>query len=358
MNRNALRGSPGGRACRASGLILLMLAGGVAQVAGSAPDPEIAPYRAGPTVAGELRAWGYRSFKETFALWTERFGVHFPGIRPSAQLFPGTSPGNAALMTGVAELALFGREIRPNEVVSFGRVFPYEQTAVRVAGGAFDTPNKTPAIGVYVHRENPLAKLSLTQLDAIYSAERLRGGAAAITKWGQLGLTGEWAEKPITVYGIPKPFGTAEFVRIRVFNDATWAAHVRLPPGSPTKLAITAGEEFYEAMIKALEADRHAIGFLIGHYATPNVKPLALAEQDGGPWFDYTRANVITRDYPLSRLVYIIVNKDPAKPWDPRVREFLSFVLSREGQQAVVDAGVFTPLPESVLKVERAKLEK
>ena len=319
-------------------------------------DPAIAAYRPGPTVAGELRAWGYRSFKETFALWSERFGAHYPGIRPSAQLFPGTSPGNAALMTGVAELALFGREIRPNEVVSFGRVFPYEQLAIRVAGGAFDAPNKTPALGVYVHRDNPLAQLSLTQLDAIYSAERLRGAPAAITRWGQLGLTGEWAEKLITIYGIPKPFGTAEFVRLRAFNDGNWAPHVKLPPGSPTKLAVTAGEEFYEAMIKALEADRYAIGFLIGHYATPKVKPLALAERDGGPFFDYTRANVIARDYPLGRIVYIVVNKDPTKPWDPRVREFLSFVLSREGQEAVVDAGVFTPLPETVLKIERAKL--
>lgn len=326
--------------------------------AADAIDPTISPYQPGPTVAGEFRSWGYRSFKETMAVWTERFGRHYPGARFSTHLFPGTSPANAALMTGVAEFGLFGREIRPNEVVSFGRVYPYEPVGFRVAGGAFDTPNKTPAIGVYVHKDNPLARLSLTELDAIYSADRLRGASAPITKWGQLGLTGEWADRPITVYGVPKVFGTAEFLRIRALQDGDWSPQVKLPPGSPTKLAVTAGEEFYAAMIRALEADRSAIGFLIGHYATANVKPVALADHAEGPAFAYTRENVLARNYPLSRLVYIFVNRDPSKPWDPRVREFLSFVLSREGQQAVADAGVFTPLPESILRQERAKLER
>ncbi len=352
MSRN------GARNCAGAAFFALALFGAVSRAADSVVDPAIPAYQPGPTVYGEFRSWGYNSFRETMEVWTKRFGQHYPGVRFSTQLFPGTSPGNAALITGVAEAGLFGREIRPLEIVSFGRVYPYEQLGFRVAGGAFDTPNKTPAIGVYIHRDNPLAQLSLTQLDAIYSADRLRGGAAAITKWGQLGLTGEWADKPITVYGIPRIFGTAEFVRIRALDDGNWSSQVKLPPGSPTKLAVTAGEEFYEAMIKALEADRYAIGFLIGHYATPQVKPLALAERDGAPHFAYTKENVLARDYPLSRVVYIFVNKDPTKPWDPKVREFLAYVLSREGQQAVADAGVFTPLPESVLKVERAKLSQ
>lgn len=321
-------------------------------------DPAIPAYRPGPTVVGDLRAWGYVSFRETMEAWAKRFQQHYPGIRFSTSLFPGTSPANAAILTGVAELGLFGREIRPLEIVSFTRVYPYEQMGFRVAGGAYDTPDKTPAIGVYVHRDNPLRNLSLPQLDALYSSDRLRGASAPITRWGQLGLTGDWADKPITIYGIPRIFGTAEFIRIRAFRGGGWAGSVRLPPGAPTALAVNAGEVFFTAMIKALEADKYAIGFLVGHHATPGVKPLALAERDDGPYFEYTRENVLRRDYPLSRVVYIHVNKDPSKPWDPKVREFLSFVLSREGQHCVADAGVFTPLPEAILEQERAKLER
>jgi ABC-type phosphate transport system substrate-binding protein len=142
---------------------------------------------------------------------------------------------------------------------AWAKRFQQEQMGFRVAGGAYDTPDKTPAIGVYVHRDNPLRNLSLPQLDALYSSDRLRGASAPITRWGE---------------------------------------------------------------------------------------------------FEYTRENVLRRDYPLSRVVYIHVNKDPSKPWDPKVREFLSFVPSREGQQCVADAGVFTPLPEAILEQERAKLER
>ncbi|MCW5548642.1 MAG: substrate-binding domain-containing protein [Opitutaceae bacterium] len=334
----------------------LLLAGPDLAGASDTLDPDIAPYQPGPTIVGDLRAWGYQSFRETMKVWAERFEAHYPGIRFGTKFATGTSPANAAILTGVAEFGLFGREIRPGEIVSFGRVYPYEQLPFRVAGGAFDTPNKTPALGVYVHRDNPLRRLTLTQLDAIFSRDRLRGGTEAIRTWGQLGLTGEWADKPITIYGMPQVFGTAEFLRLRVLRDGAWAAEVMLPPGSPTHLSLTAGEEYSHAAVKAMEADRYAICFLVGRYATSRMRSLALAEHDGGAYFDYTRENVLTRDYPLSRVVYIVVNKDPTKPWDPKVREFLAFVLSREGQQAVADAGTFLPLPESVLAIERQKL--
>lgn len=323
---------------------------------GDPVDPAIPAYQPGPTIVGDLRAWGYQSFQETMRVWTERFERHYPGIRFGTKFVSGTSPANAAILTGVAEFGLFGREIRPNEIVSFGRVYPYEQLGFRVAGGAFDTPNKTPALGVYVHRDNPLRQLSLTQLDAIYSRDRLRGGREAIRTWGQLGLTGDWADKPITIYGMPQVFGTAEFLRLRALRDGAWSADVKLPPGSPTHLSLTAGEEYSIAAVKAMEADKYAICFLVGHYATPQMRSLALAESDGGPYFAYNRENVLARDYPLSRVVYVFVNKDPTKPWDPKVREFLAFILSREGQQAVADAGTFIPLPESILKTERMKL--
>lgn len=326
--------------------------------ASDAIDPAVAAYQPGPTIVGDLRAWGYQSFRETMKVWAERFEGHYPGIRFGTKFVTGTSPANAAILTSVAEFGLFGREIRPGEIISFGRVYPYEQLPFRVAGGAFDTPNKTPALGVYVHRDNPLRQLSLTQLDALYSRDRLRGGGEAIRTWGQLGLTGEWADKPITIYGMPPVFGTAEFLRLRILRDGAWAAEVKLPPGSPTHLGLTAGEEYSHAAVKAMEADKYAICFLVGHYATSQMRSLSLAEKEASPYFAYNRENVLTRDYPLSRIVYIVVNKDPTKPWDPKVREFLAYVLSREGQQAIVDAGTFTPLPESVLEIERRKLSQ
>jgi phosphate transport system substrate-binding protein len=213
-----------------------------------------------------------------------------------------------------------------------------------------------------VHKDNPLARLTLKELDGIYGDARTggwqaiewveataRGKDANIRTWGQLGLTGEWADKPIHVYGPPGLYpGGVSYFQTRVMGGAdTWNEALR-------------EYDDRNAMLKALASDRYGIAYAALAYATPQVKPLALAETAAGPYVAPTRATVADRSYPLTRSAYIYVAPDTATGdranLDPKLREFLRYVLSSEGQMEVVREGDYLPLADAVAENQRAKL--
>lgn len=319
-------------------------------------DPAIPAYAPVQTVSGKLVCWGDDAFEDQMKVWAKAFKAIHPDIDMSWFL-KGTSTAVGALYTGTAQLGVFGREIRPLEIVSWKRIFPYQPLGFSVATGGFNKYNGTNAVAIFVNKDNPLQHISLTQLDAIYSRDRKRGGKEAITTWGQLGLTGEWADKPITVYGLDEATGTAQFFQFRVLQEGRWSYDIKLPKGAPNKMYAGSGNDASQALVKVLSAERYAIGLATFRNLDPGLKALTVGETDQGPFIEGTRDTVINRTYPLSRLVYMFVNKDPNKPWDPKVYEFLNFILSKEGQQGVVEAATYYPLPAKVIESERAKLK-
>ena len=242
---------------------------------------------------------------------------------------------------------MVSRELKPSDVTDFRKKFGYDPFSTPIAGGTWRHFGFLDALGVFVHQDNPIAKLTFAQLDAIYSATRHRGGAA-ITTWGQLGLGGEWADKPIHVWGVKPWNGFEEFVRQRVLSTADrrgeWREDINFV-------------ETVFPISPAVAKDRYAIGYAGLAYVGEGVKLLALSPRDGTSFLAPGYEEVALADYPLSRVCYINLNKAPGKPLSPVLEEFMRFILSREGQQIILEQAVFLPLRAAQAASSRAALD-
>ena len=305
-------------------------------------------------LSGKLVAWGDPAFQELWDGWVKQFGQFHPQLEFDSFL-RGTSTAVGGLYTGVADIGLFGREIRKLERTSWKRIFDHQPEGFAIATGAFDTFAKTVAVAVLVNADNPLTELSFDQLDAIYSAERRRGYPEPITRWGQLGLTGEWADAPIHAYGLDRDTGTAQHMWLRVLQEGPWSDRAVLPKGAPTRMYAGSGGHAAEALVTTLESDRHGIGLAGFRNLTKDLKAVPIVE-DSGHAVTGTRETTASREYPLSRSVYAFVREAPHTRWDPKVKEFMRFVLSRAGQSVVAAEGDYLPLPESVAGPELERL--
>jgi phosphate transport system substrate-binding protein len=236
----------------------------------------------------------------------------------------------------------------PAEEQEFEKKFGYAPYAVRVAGGSYRTPGKTHAIAFFVNEKNPIEKLDFAQVDAIFSTTRKRGYKEA-AKWGDVGVTGEWAGKPIHLWGLIRPNGIAHFLEGRILFGGSWKSGIeeRTTVGSLAAL---------DAITQGVAKDPYAIGYAGFGNTMPGVKTIALAEKDAGPDYKGTFQEVLDQKYPLSRVIYIYVNRAPGKALDPKVQEFLKFVLSAKGQDDIVKEGIFLPLPTAMVKEELGKL--
>ena len=269
----------------------------------------------------------------------------------------GTATAIGALYAGVGDVAILGEEILPAHAAAFERVLGYPPFGVEIATGSLDMWNMDYAHVFFVHRDNPLKHLTLAQLDGIFGAEHRRG-PANIRTWDQVGLTGEWAGKRIRPYGWPIDDDFALYLENvllagshRWNNDLKGFPHINRPDGSIY--------DHGQRIVDALSADRFgiAVSNLRYAYRNPGVKPLALATSDAGPFYEATRANLFSRKYPFTRIVPAYVNRAPGRPLEPRVREFLRYLLSREGQQDLVHHGGYLPLGEQAIREQLGKLE-
>jgi phosphate transport system substrate-binding protein len=309
-------------------------------------------------------------------LWEEDFQKFHPGIRFEDRL-PTSDAAIPALVTGVTDLAPDGGEATLTESLSFFETYGYPVTDITVASGAFDVEGKSNGPVVFVHKDNPLTRLTIKQLDGIFGSERTagmrgfkwtpsdgRGAAESIRTWGQLGLTGEWADKPIQTYG-HAPSGTARFFRWKVLqNGDKWNPNFREYVESGSKMI--ADEDKAEQrlglqyMLKnELANNRYGIAWTVMPQAkgVSGIKLLAVAPREGGAYIMPTRASFQDRTYPLVRSIYFFLNRAPGKPLDPKLKEFLRYILSREGQETVVRNGSYLPLPPAVVREQLSKLE-
>jgi phosphate transport system substrate-binding protein len=325
----------------------------ITALAALARADDIPRYEARMQVTGTIRTWGHVYVKDALARWEEAFRQHHPQVNFEDNLVS-SAAAIGALYAGAADIGFIGREIRPLESAGYTRVMKQRPYGLRVMTGSYANADKLIALGIFVHRDNPLAKLSYAELDAIFGGENLRAGRR-IRTWGELGLGGEWARRPIQVYTGGLDAAPAFLFSQEVMKGSLlWNGDLRY--FDDLAVANAPDIESGQLVVDALANDRYGIALSGAGYRNPKVKPLAIARQEGEPAVSATRDNVASRSYPLTRSVWLYVTHGPAKPLDPRIAEFLHFVLSREGQALVKLDGDYFPLTADLAREERAKL--
>jgi phosphate transport system substrate-binding protein len=334
---------------------------------------DLPEYKPEQKVSGTIRMWGSNYFSDSplAEWWAADFQRHHPDVKFDFHLKT-TLHAIPGLIMGVSDIGPMGRQITFQELLSFQRETNRMPTGIVGVTGSYNVSGWNPPIGVYLNKDNPISKLSLEQLDGIFGAERsavwkeltwdktgARGPEKNIRTWGQLGLTGEWAGKPIHVLGYNLQFNFPQEIESRAFGGVSKKWNEKLveydnvvQPDGSFKLA-------GQLMLEDLAKDKYAIAYVAGGEAwvTPAVKTLALSVKNGGPYYDLTIDNVRERTYPMYADVFFWINRDPKGPVDPKVREFLRYVLSRDGQALVMKDGKYLPLTAKVITEERRKLD-
>ena len=301
---------------------LLALTGASAQVK---VDSSIKGYTKATGVSGNLNSIGSDTLNNLMTLWTEAFQKQYPNVKIQVE-GKGSSTAPPALIAGTAQLGPMSRLMKPEESDAFEKQYGYKPMPVRVA---------VDGIGVFVNKDNPLQQLTMAQVDAIFSKTRKSGAPEDITSWGQLGLSGEWASKPISMYGRNSASGTYGYFKEHALAKGDYKDTVKEQPGSA-------------AVVQGITADKFGIGYSGVGYKTSDVKTVKLAAKEGGEYVADDAENVYSGKYPLARFLYIYVNKAPGKPLSPLVKEFLAFVLSKEGQEIVIKDGYLPLLGQHV----------
>ena len=329
---------PAGR----SSVVLALVAGSVvcAQSVDSLPS-----YRVQTKISGTIRVWGSVQMGSLMRCWQKEFSKYQPAVRFENHL-NGALPAIASLYTGVADLAI-SREIWPLETAAFEQVLGYGPASVQAATGSFDIPTKSDSLEIFVHKDNPISGLTLAQLGAVFGKN--------VRVWGDLGLAGEWKDKPVRAYAYQVENAAMMFFHDIVLKPGMkWNCDLQ-EFGNQTAVdgkRVDAGR----LILEALARDPYGIAISNAHYARPEVKALALADGEGKPFVPPTRENVLNRTYPLTRAVRLYLNRAPGKPLDSKLGEFLHYVLSREGQRQVIAEGAYLPLPLKMLREQLAAL--
>lgn len=316
------------------------------------------PYVPEERVEGVVRLWGHGSHRRNFMgnlvrRWTAEFSRHQPDVLFENRMY-GTASAIAALLTGAGEIALLGEEISPASATAFRRAKGYPPTEIQISPGSVDVNFFDYAHMIFVHRDNPLAGLSLAQLEAIFGVEGLRG-RGQIRTWGQLGLGGEWQDQPIQPYGWKVDEDFALFFRERVLEHShRWNpairehVHVQRPDGSQY--------DHGQQILDALARDRFGIAISNIRYAVPEVRAVPLSWNENGSFVAASPSTLIDQSYPLVRIIPAYVDIPPGETAAPAVREFLRYALSREGQQALIEETGYLPLGPAAIEEQLRRL--
>jgi phosphate transport system substrate-binding protein len=312
-------------------------------------DPQLGAYKpcSGRKVSGDFKGASSDVLPRLVTLWIERFNKHCPNVHIRIAPPYAGSIGAKELVKENLDFVFVSRELRPDDITDFKAKFGYEPLSVPVSGGSYRHYGFLDTVGFIVNKGNPLERLTFTQLDGILSSTRHRG-SPAIRTWGQLGLTGEWAEKPIHVYAIKPWNGFEEFIRQRVLSTAGKRGEWRDDLNFDEVVFPVAGR---------VAQDPYALGYTGLAYLDGGVKILSLSAGDAGSFYSPSYENVVTAAYPLSRLVYFNTNRRPGQPLAPGLAEFLRFILSSEGQQTVIDHAIFVPLRAGQASQSRTLLD-
>ena len=277
-------------------------------------------------VSGNLSSVGSDTLANLMTLWAEEFKRTYPNVNIQIQA-AGSSTAPPALTESTSNIGPMSRKMKEKEIAMFEEKHGYKPTPVAVA---------IDALAVYVHKDNPIEGLTIPQVDAIFSSTRKCGAKDDIANWGDAGVTGELADKTIQLYGRNSVSGTYGYYKKKALCKGDFKSSVNEQPGSAS-------------VVQSVSASMNGIGYSGIGYKTAGVKAVPLTKKDGKPFVEATPANAVNGTYPLSRLLYVYVNKAPNKPIEPVVGEFLKLVLSKKGQSDVEKDG-YIALPKKVLE--------
>jgi len=313
-------------------LLPLLLLGSVALGEGPSIDPLIPSYKAVEGVSGSIKSIGSDTMNNLMALWRDEFLRFYPGVTVEVD-GKGSNTAPPALTEGTAAFGPMSRPMKAEESDGFERKWGYKPTPVKTS---------IDALAVFVHKDNPIRGLTLEQADAIFSKTRKSGYARDITTWGDLGLTGEWQNRPITLYGRNSASGTYLYFKEHALAKGDYKDSVKEQPGS-------------SAVVSGVKNDKSAIGYSGIGYVTADVRAVPLAAKTGQPFVEAIPEKAYSGEYPLARALLVYVNIAPNTKLDTLRGEFLRLILSRQGQEAVVKDGYF-PLPARIVADEMRKV--
>lgn len=314
----------------AMGLVAASL---VTQTAVAAVDPTLPDYKRVSGVSGNFTSIGSDSLANMMTLWVEEFKRHYPNVNVQVQS-AGSSTAPPAMAEGTSQVGPMSRAMKSGEIAMFEQKYGYAPTQIGVA---------IDALAVFVHKDNPIKGLTMQQVDAIFSSTRQCGAEADIATWGQAGLTGEWANRSIQMYGRNSVSGTYGYFKEKALCKGDYKNSVNEQPGSAS-------------VVQGVSASINGIGYSGMGYVTAGIKAVPLAKKAGEPFYEANAENAANGKFPLARLLYIYVNKAPNKEMEPAVKEFMTMVLSKQGQEVVFKDG-YVPLPKALAARELAKLK-
>ncbi len=297
----------------------------VVALCGSAKAADDIPaYSQQSGIAGTINVIGSDTLNNLMAYWGEAFSAMYPNVTVQVE-GKGSSTAPPALAAGAAQIGPMSRMMKQSEIEEFEKQRGFKPTAIAVA---------IDCLAVYVNKENPLKGVSLPQIDAIFSSTRKRDHDD-ISTWGQLGMTGEWANMNISIYGRNAASGTYAFFKEEALAKGDYKNSVKEQPGSA-------------AVVNGIAKDKAGIGYPGIGYRTSEVRVLPIAAAEGEEYVEPNFDNAIDGSYPLARLLYVYIAKDPAQPLPAATREYLKFILSKQGQEFVVRDG-YGALPVDIL---------
>ena len=302
-------------------------------LAGVSVDAGLPDYSAASGVSGNLSSVGSDTLANLMTLWAEEFKRTYPNVNIQIQA-AGSSTAPPALTERTSNLGPMSRQMKNKELAAFEKKHGYKPTAIKVA---------IDALAVYVHKDNPIKGMSIPEVDAIFSSTRKCGHGEDVTRWGRLGLTGEWAAKDIQLFGRNSVSGTYGYFKKKGLCKGDFKNSVNEQPGSAS-------------VVQSVSASTNGIGYSGIGYKTSGVKAVALTKKQGGGYVEASAENAVSGKYPLSRFLYVYVNKHPNQPLPPLEREFIKLVLPKVGQEVVIKDG-YIPLPAAVVEKELAKLD-
>ncbi|MFP5383074.1 MAG: PstS family phosphate ABC transporter substrate-binding protein [Gammaproteobacteria bacterium] len=295
-------------------------------------DPALPTYKKVSGVSGNLSSVGSDSLANLMTFWAEDFKKQYPNVNIQIQA-AGSSTAPPAITEGTANLGPMSRAMKETEIAAFEKKHGHKPTAVPVA---------IDALAVFVHKDNPIKGLTIAQVDAIFSATRKCGAPADITNWGQVGLGGAFEKRDIQLFGRNSVSGTYGYFKENALCKGDFKSNVNEQPGSAS-------------VVQSVSTGINAIGYSGIGYVTSGVKAVPLAKKDGDAFHPATPDEAVKGTYPLSRFLYVYVNKAPNKPLNPLEAEFVKLVLSKQGQETVLKDG-YVPLPKRVADKTLAEL--
>ncbi len=308
------------------------LVAGSAMAAMPKVDAGLPEYQRASGVSGNFSSIGSDTLNNLMTLWAEDYNRFYPNVNIQIQ-GAGSSTAPPALTEGTANFGPMSRAMKSSEIQAFENKYGYKPTAVPVA---------IDVLAVYVNKDNPIKGLTMAQVDAIFSATRRCGGKEDITRWGQLGLTGAWANRDFTLYSRNAVSGTYGFFKEHALCKGDFKANINEQPGSAS-------------VVQGVTESVNGIGYSGIGYITSGVRAVPLAKAEGKPFAPADAEHAADGSYPMARFLYVYVNKHPNRPLSPMEREFFKLVLSKQGQETVVKDG-YIPLPAAVVKRELEKL--